>query len=598
MKKTSLYTNLVKGTVLGLALLLGSCSAFDDFLTVYPTDQITSEQFWEDKEELTSVLASCYTQFISSTVMNRILIWGECRSDNFVLYSTDDDLLNIMNANLLPANDWFDWAGFYTGIFYCNLVIAKGDEMLESGIDASFSESEWLPMKTECRALRALYYFYLIRAYRDVPLVTVANETSEGATDPVPQTSMQEILTFLIDDLEDCKDDAMIDYGNDTYNRGRITKEAVYTLLADLYLWRAAKNSSTDSVAKYPGEAEADYQRCIELCDVVLASKLEEFDEENEDHVGSTSSTSSYDEYPLYVCSSTGRVTDEAYNQVFGEKNSLESIFELQYMGTSGNYNSTISTYYGGVSSGTVSPGYFTGSQIVQSQSSSSDPTDALYSETDIRSVEAIMYRNSSSSTSSTAYQIIKYIATDITILDASDVWQGSSSSDNVSYENRSATYTDANWVVYRVSDVMLMKAEALACISADGSSDLETAFDYAKAIYDRSNPLMESDDYWKFTNYNTASAVLSLVMRERHREFFAEGKRWFDLVRMALRDGNTTSMLSELVSKYTSGASAIRAKLATLNSLFNPVYDEEMDVNTALVQNPAWDTEDTITRN
>ena len=587
----------MRSAVLSLALLLGSCSMFDDFLTVYPTTQITSEQFWEDKEELTSVLASCYTQFISSTVMNRVLIWGECRSDNFILNSeSNENILNIMNANLLPTNSWFDWAGFYTGIFYCNLVIAKGDEMLESGIDASFSESEWLPMRTECRALRALYYFYLIRAYRDVPLVTVANETSEGATDPVPQTSMQEVLTFLIDDLEDCKDEAMLDYGNDVYNRGRITQDAVYALLADLYLWRAAKNSSTDSVAKYPGEAEADYQRCVELCDFVINSKLEEFDEENEDHVGSTSSSTSSEEYPLYECKSTGRVTDEPYNAIFGDGNSLESIFEFQYDGSS-NVNSTIVTYFGGTSSGSVSTGEFTGSAIVQDVSSSSDPTDYLYSETDVRSVEAIMYRNSS--TSSSAYQVMKYIATDITILDATDIWQSNSSEDNVSYDNnRTSSSMDANWIVYRVSDVMLMKAEALACISADGSSDLQTAFNCVKAIYDRSNPLQESEDYWSFSNYQNASTLLSLVMRERHREFYGEGKRWFDLVRMALRDGSTTSMLNELASKYTSNSSAIKAKLATLNSLFNPVYDDEMDVNSALVQNPAWDTEDTIVRN
>ena len=596
MKKTYLYKNLVKGTAFGLALLLGSCSAFDDFLTVYPTDTVTSEEFWEDKEELTSVLASCYTQFLTSTVMDRMLIWGECRSDNFVLNSeSNEDILNIMNANLLPSNDWFDWAGFYTGIFYCNLVISKGDEMLESGVDASFSEDEWLPMRTECRVLRALYYFYLIRAYRDVPLVTVATETSEGATDPIPQTPMEDVLTYLIDDLEDCKDDAMLDYGNDVYNRGRITKDAAYTLLADLYLWRAAKNSSTDSVAKYPGQAEEDYERCIELCDYVLAQKLEEFEDENEEHIGSSSASASDEEYPLYECESRGRVTDTPYNEVFGEKNSLESIFELQFDGSS-NINNTVVSYYGGVSSGEVASGEFTGSVIVQDVSSSSDPTDYLYSETDIRSVEAIMYRNSS--TSSSAYQIMKYIATDITVIDASDVW-ASDDEDNVEYENnRSQSTMDANWIVYRVSDVMLMKAEALACTAADGSSEMEEAYDLVRTLYERANPLMESEDYWSFSTYQTSETMLDLVMRERHREFYGEGKRWFDLVRIALRDGNTTSMLNLLSAKYTSNSSAIKAKLATLNSLFNPVYEDEMDVNSALVQNPAWDTEDTIVRN
>ena len=99
-------------------------------------------------------------------------------------------------------------------------------------------------------------------------------------------------------------------------------------------------------------------------------------------------------------------------------------------------------------------------------------------------------------------------------------------------------------------------------------------------------------------SDYATAKDILELVMRERQREFFAEGKRWFDLVRMAMREGSTNGMLNLLTKKYTSNSSAIKAKLATLNSLYNPVYREEMKVNPALVQNPAWITDETIVRN
>ena len=87
-------------------------------------------------------------------------------------------------------------------------------------------------------------------------------------------------------------------------------------------------------------------------------------------------------------------------------------------------------------------------------------------------------------------------------------------------------------------------------------------------------------------------------MLRERQREFFGEGKRWFDLVRYALRQGNTSKMLNILTLKYSTNASAIKAKLATINSLFNPVYESEIKVNTALVQNPAWITDETIVKN
>ena len=50
--------------------------------------------------------------------------------------------------------------------------------------------------------------------------------------------------------------------------------------------------------------------------------------------------------------------------------------------------------------------------------------------------------------------------------------------------------------------------------------------------------------------------------------------------------------------AKYMSIYDSIKAKLATINSLYNPVYTDELKVNTALVQNPAWITDETIVKN
>jgi len=109
MKKIGIFNKFILPGCLALVGLFSSCSMFDDYLTVYPTNQITGEQFWEDKNDLTAVLASCYRQMLSSNVAQRMLVWGEVRSDNFILNSeSNEDILNIMNANLLPTNGWFD----------------------------------------------------------------------------------------------------------------------------------------------------------------------------------------------------------------------------------------------------------------------------------------------------------------------------------------------------------------------------------------------------------------------------------------------------------------------------------------------------------
>ena len=130
------------------------------------------------------------------------------------------------------------------------------------------------------------------------------------------------------------------------------------------------------------------------------------------------------------------------------------------------------------------------------------------------------------------------------------------------------------------------------------GVIGMEEAYKMAYAVFDRSNPSIKTTDKLKYSSYGTAKAVLDFVMRERQREFFGEGKRWFDMVRMAIRDNSTENMLNLLAAKYTTNGSAIKAKLATLNSLYSPVYKEEMKVNTALVQNPAWVVDETIVKN
>lgn len=607
MKHRKLYNKVILSLSFVLAGLFTSCSAVDDFLTVYPTNQITSETFWEDKGDLNSVLYSCYRQLLNTNT--RMFLWGEVRSDNFLLTSeSNEDIKNIMNANLLPTNSWFDWASFYTGIAYCNLCLQKGEETIK--IDASFSENDWKPIEAELKALRALYYFYLVRAFRDVPFTTKANDTSEGATDPVPQTPSEEILSFLIDDLEAVKDNGMINYGKDDLNKARFTRNGIYALLCDIYLWRASKNSSPDSIAKYPGEAEADYRKVIEYADFLKDDLISQFREKRQDYYGSDRSPFKGEDVvplPLYTTDKSRRVNDTPYNEIFGEKYSLESLFEIAYDGSVNKNTTFAGTGSGSLASGffgygrgdKVQPGALSAAAAFQSISGKPDDATVAYSKSDLRYYENI--EKTTGSSTSAIYNIAKYAFQYVITDGANDI---TNSGTNINYLNsRPQSNYDANYIVYRISDILLMKAEAIACLQeyilkSDDEEMLREGFRMVKGVFSRSNPMIEAADDLTFELYNSAQSLEELVMRERQRELFAEGKRWFDLVRYALRQGNTNKMLNLLVIKYSTNSSAIKAKLATINSLFNPVYQEEIKVNTALVQNPAWVTDETIVKN
>ena len=105
-----------------------------------------------------------------------------------------------------------------------------------------------------------------------------------------------------------------------------------------------------------------------------------------------------------------------------------------------------------------------------------------------------------------------------------------------------------------------------------------------------------------------------NLVLQERARELCFEGKRWFDLMRYNYRHvegvnyndilANQTSyvnnydpMLSLVVRKYSSGSSAMKARIPTEPYLYMPIADSEMKLNKKLKQNPVYTTKETIER-
>ena len=83
------YKNLIsriahatKILVLG-SLVAMTCSC-EDFLTISPTDRIISDDYWKSKGDVNSVLAESYRLMTTSDFLNRLIVWGELRSDNIV----------------------------------------------------------------------------------------------------------------------------------------------------------------------------------------------------------------------------------------------------------------------------------------------------------------------------------------------------------------------------------------------------------------------------------------------------------------------------------------------------------------------------------
>ena len=82
-----------------------------------------------------------------------------------------------------------------------------------------------------------------------------------------------------------------------------------------------------------------------------------------------------------------------------------------------------------------------------------------------------------------------------------------------------------------------------------------------------------------------------NIILLERQRELLFEGKRWYDLVRLARREKTNSRLVSYVLNKYEDNTNAIKIKLSAPDILYFPYSESELKVNPKLTQNPAYNT-------
>lgn len=582
--------NKIKMMAVAAAAVMGMSSC-NDFLTIYPTDKTTGEEFWKTKDDVDRMVAGAYQSMLASDVQRRAIIWGAYRSDELVKNSnfTSTDLDNISAVNLLPTNGYNSWGGFYGVINRCNIVLNHAESVM--ALDPEFSTGDYNTARAQMLALRSLCYFYLVRTFRDVPYTTKSYETDDDI-ESLPQATPDSVLQCCINDLEEAEKYVLRSgaYGSGSWkNKGYFTRDAVDALLADIYLWRAAMTHNA-----------ADYQACVDYCDKVISAKDAYY---RESHNMSASGDQS-DIYHL-TSGSTAQSTIFAY----ANGNSHESIFELQYDGTS-NWNWGLENLYYMTGSKDDHKTYseIQASSLFNSVAENANTTNgqkAFFSKNDYRYWNVCFEVNSEEATA----LYIKKMIDDMTTISTS------STSGQTRSTNRTFNDFRQNWIVYRLTDIMLMKAEALVQLAAnDEDTNLAKAFNLVQTVNKRSM-YRTATDTLKVNDFKTVDAMETLVLAERERELCFEGKRWFDLVRYCYRhmqgvdikkkmtDTSTwpelyKPMLNLIVRKYESGGDAVSYKMKSEPYLYFPISRSEIKVNRLLEQNPVYFDNETTSKN
>ncbi len=519
-KKTNHIIKSLAVAFLG-GLSLCSCT---DFLTIYPTDKTVGENFWKNKDQVDQMVTGAYTGMISGSNIERFIMWGDYRSD--VLRKTsalnNTTLDNITNVDLYPSSGYNSWSSFYYVINTCNLVMNHAQDVL--AVDPDYTEGDYQTTRAQMLGLRALCHFYLVRTFRDVPYVTKAYEKSDDLTldgQLAPDSTLQLCINDLVEAERGC-----YKYGtfaaDDWRSVGLLSKDAINSILADVYLWRASLWSQTDKE-----KAKTYYQACIDYADKVIESHKRFYENNYKGSASSDNATA-----PYYLLSG-----NQAFYKNFVEGNSRESIFELQFDGTTNENNlvrqyfykhlNTTSTY--GMLAGTIAVGNTLGDEPTPSTQSAS--TSALYqSANDYRYYDNSYGVNIGNASS---FEIRKMVYNQATTSSIPTNKQGYTYKQTRGFDNYKQ-----NWIMYRITDVMLMKAEAETQLAGTDANKLKHAFLIVNAVNKRSlDPLAVNKDSLVYKdNYDKQAKLELLCLQERGRELLYEGKRWYDLVRYSYR--------------------------------------------------------------
>lgn len=180
-----------------LALSVTSCNKQ---LDVDSTRQANEAGHWTTYEDARSGLMGLYGLFRAAVASNNShWIWGELRQGDFRSVFRPD-LKAVIDGNLNASypliEEATNWRRFYAAINACNLFIERVEGCM---VDKRYTESYYKLDVAQARAVRAFIYFYMVRIWGDVPLITKSHDG--GNFEALPRTSQNTVLSFAEQEL-------------------------------------------------------------------------------------------------------------------------------------------------------------------------------------------------------------------------------------------------------------------------------------------------------------------------------------------------------------------------------------------------------------
>lgn len=454
----------------------------------------------EDMKGLRDAIYNDWAKGVQEYGYEDFLIYSECRADNAYCGTNTAEIMNI-EANKQDGanvNVQRDWNYYLTQMSNANNIILNVDRIRQ--IDPTLTEEEANQWSAEARCWKAWALFQMSRLWGPVPVINTIPPaiTSENVEEVYfeyfpPQETLETVYSQLVEDLT-----FAIQYAPDVdqSNKFLFTKAFAKGLLARIYA----------------EEPIRDWNKVAELC------------------------TSIENDYGFALCEDYGEMW--GYDETDAFRNSKESIFEVQFSRSNGNW------------------------------------------------VFIMFHRNAYNPTDS--YSWAKWVTPSRDLIAAYDA-EGDTERKNASividecgWSNYYPSYeyafmhkvpTNASSIILmRLGEIKLLHAEALAC-----TGDLAGATKLVNEIRTRAG-------IKEIKQPANQDAMIDAILNERRLELAFEGHRFFDLVRHGLERAKAVHDSMNEKDEYWQ----TRLPL-TQESILMPVPQTALDDNPSLVQNPGY---------
>lgn len=510
--------------LLALTMLAQSCNKF---LDVKPKDVVLDKDFFEDFYDADFALRGAYAGL--QPLVGAMFVTGEMRGDLVKPGpGADSSLVELAEHRVTATNQYTNWNAWYDLINRANYLIKNIPRVPNDPIN--FTPANARQYVGEALFLRAFAYFYLVKNFSRVPLALTPTDSIKHII-KLPPVAEDVILDTLESDLKQVltmvNNVILIRQTNLNYSEspdGRRTRAVtgnVNMLLADIYLWRHKYELANAAIQRIYSDGKSNLN---------------------------------------------GNGQPDGYFTLFTATDLVtEPIFHINF-----NYNFRETTPLMMLTSDDPAWG---GKYMI----APADHVTSIWDNTLVQSGDTLRVvgdvRGFGASWVGGAPYYNNFNSPNKVIWKYLGLGRILPSTLPLIPPIRQPYRSDALWQGYRYGELVLMKAEAL-----NRMGDKAAAITQINRIRTRSGAV----DAMPVTVNSTTEDIEDYILKERARELAYEGKRWFDLLRMARR--GRPEVLKEAIKKRI-GANRynqlnLEAKLSNPANWYLPYNAEEVKLN------------------